>query len=93
MLAVESLETAYGQSQVLLPVTIGAGYDLSSRHSAWTAFTAIANPTGGFEEHPHLTVWKNRLDELGLPSGPWLPDLKRRVRAGHPDSARRSGHW
>jgi ribonuclease Z len=37
-----------------------------------------------FEEHTHLNVWKNRLDELGLPTGPWLTDLKRRVRAGEP---------
>jgi ribonuclease Z len=40
-----------------------------------------------FEEHTHLNVWKNRLDELGLPTGPWLTELKRRVRAGQPDEA------
>ena len=38
-----------------------------------------------FEEQAHLNVWKNRLDELGLPTGPWLTELKRRVRTGQPD--------
>jgi len=35
-----------------------------------------------FEEHTHINVWKNRLDELGLPTGPWLTELKRKVREG-----------
>ena len=38
-----------------------------------------------FEEHTHLNVWKNRLEELGLPTGPWLTELKQRVRARQPD--------
>jgi ribonuclease Z len=38
-----------------------------------------------FEEGMHINVWKNRLDELGLPTGPWLTELKRSVRAGAPD--------
>lgn len=33
-----------------------------------------------FEEHTHINVWKNRLEALGLPTGPWLTDLKRKVR-------------
>lgn len=37
------------------------------------------------EEKSHINVWKNRLDELGLPTGPWLHELKRAVRAGEPD--------
>jgi ribonuclease Z len=37
------------------------------------------------EEKEHLNVWKNRLDELGLPTGPWLQELKRAVRRGEPD--------
>lgn len=37
------------------------------------------------EEKSHLNVWRNRLDELGLPTGPWLRELKRAVRAGAPD--------
>lgn len=37
------------------------------------------------EEKLHLNVWKNRLDELGLPTGPWLQDLKRQVRRGAAD--------
>jgi ribonuclease Z len=46
-----------------------------------------------FEEHTHLNVWKNRLDELGLPTGPWLTELKRRVRAGEPDEATIEVRW
>jgi ribonuclease Z len=46
-----------------------------------------------FEEHTHLNVWKNRLDELGLPTGPWLTELKRRVRAGEPDDATIEVRW
>lgn len=37
------------------------------------------------EEDRHLNVWKNRLDELGVPTGPWLTDFKRAVRRGLPD--------
>lgn len=39
------------------------------------------------EEKTHFNVWKNRLAELGLPTGPWLGELKRRVRAGESDDA------
>jgi ribonuclease Z len=46
-----------------------------------------------FEEHTHLNVWKNRLDELGLPTGPWLTELKRRVRAGEPDESIIEVQW
>jgi ribonuclease Z len=46
-----------------------------------------------FEEHTHLNVWKNRLDELGLPTGPWLTELKRRVRAGESDDATIDVTW
>jgi ribonuclease Z len=37
------------------------------------------------EEKEHLNVWKNRLDEMGLPTGAWLQELKRAVRRGEPD--------
>ncbi len=37
------------------------------------------------EEKSHINVWKNRLDELGLPTGPWLNELKRAVRAAEAD--------
>ena len=46
-----------------------------------------------FEEHTHINVWKNRLDELGLPTGPWLTELKRRVRAAEPDDATIQVRW
>jgi ribonuclease Z len=37
------------------------------------------------EEKEHINVWKNRLDELGLPTGPWLTELRHAVRHGLPD--------
>jgi len=37
------------------------------------------------EEAVHVNVWKNRLAELGLPTGPWLRAVKRSVIAGAPD--------
>jgi ribonuclease Z len=45
------------------------------------------------EEKEHLNVWKNRLDELGLPTGPWLQDLKRAVRRGLPDETSIPVRW
>jgi ribonuclease Z len=46
-----------------------------------------------FEESAHINVWKNRLEELQLPTGPWLTDLKRQVRAGAPDDTPIRVHW
>jgi len=37
-----------------------------------------------FEEKRHVNIMKNRLDELGLPIGPWLAELKRAVLRGEP---------
>lgn len=38
-----------------------------------------------FEESTHINVWKNRLESRGLPTGPWLTDLKKHARSGAPD--------
>jgi ribonuclease Z len=38
------------------------------------------------EEKEHLNVWKNRLDEAGLPTGAWLQELKAAIRRNEPDS-------
>jgi len=46
-----------------------------------------------FEEQTHINVWKNRLDELGLPTGPWLTELKRQVREGASDATPIGVHW
>jgi ribonuclease Z len=46
-----------------------------------------------FEESVHINVWKNRLEELALPTGPWITELKRRVRAGAPDDTPIQVHW
>lgn len=37
------------------------------------------------EEKAHVNVWKNRLEEMALPMGPWLHELKQAVLAGLPD--------
>ncbi|MBI0537515.1 ribonuclease Z [Roseomonas sp. KE2513] len=44
-------------------------------------------PCLGFalEEGAHLNVWRTRLQERGLPTGPWLAGLKAAVAAGLPD--------
>ena len=45
-------------------------------------------PCLGFalEEAAHLNVWRNRLAEQGLPTGPWLAGLKAAVLAGLGDA-------
>jgi ribonuclease Z len=44
-------------------------------------------PSVGYvvEESMHLNVWRTRLEERGLPTGPWLQGLKAAVAAGLPD--------
>jgi ribonuclease Z len=37
------------------------------------------------EEKNHVSIMKNRLDEMGLVTGPWLAELKRAVLRGEPD--------
>jgi ribonuclease Z len=46
-----------------------------------------------FEEGTHINIWKNRLDELGLPTGPWLTELKKKVREAAPNDAPIRVHW
>jgi len=46
-----------------------------------------------FEEGTHINVYKSRLEELGLPTGPWLTELKRKVRAGAPDDTPVPVRW
>jgi ribonuclease Z len=51
------------------------------------AFLDHQIPCLGFalEEKFHVNVWKSGLEELGLPTGPWLRDLKSAVARGEPD--------
>jgi ribonuclease Z len=46
-----------------------------------------------FEEGVHINVWKNRLEELGLPTGPWLSRVRRLVREGAPPDTPVSVRW
>lgn len=45
------------------------------------------------EEKTHVNVWKNRLDELGLPAGPWLKDLKDAAARGAPGDTPVRAWW
>jgi ribonuclease Z len=37
------------------------------------------------QERAHVNIWKNRLEALQLPIGPWLRELKRAVTENRPD--------
>ena len=58
-----------------------------SRYRVRTAILEHRGPCLGFslEETTHVNVWKTRLDELGLPVGPWLRELKQAVVEDRPD--------
>ncbi len=45
------------------------------------------------EEKFHVNVWKSGLEELGLPTGPWLRDLKSTVARGEPDGTLVPVRW
>jgi ribonuclease Z len=45
------------------------------------------------EERTHINVWKTRLAEMGLPTGPWLQELKAAIRAGAPDDTPIHARW
>jgi ribonuclease Z len=45
------------------------------------------------EEKFHANVWKNGLEELGLPTGPWLRDLKSAVARGEPSATPVPVRW
>ena len=45
------------------------------------------------EEKAHVNVWKSRLDQLGLPTGPWLRDLKQAVLRDEPDGTAIRACW
>ncbi|UFS71862.1 MBL fold metallo-hydrolase [Geomonas sp. RF6] len=51
------------------------------------AFLEHNTTTLGFalEEKVHVNIMKNKLEELGVPVGPWLAELKRAVLAGAGD--------
>jgi ribonuclease Z len=41
-----------------------------------------------FRQRQRINVWRNALDELGLPVGPWLDTAKQAIRDGLPDRHR-----
>jgi ribonuclease Z len=60
-----------------------------------TAFLEHRTPCLAFavEEKAHVNIWKNRLDEMGLPVGPWIRDLKEAVLEGAPDNTPVRASW
>ena len=60
-----------------------------------TALFDHRTPCLGFaiEEKTHVNVWKNRLLDMGLQTGPWLKDMKRAVLEGRPDEERVRAWW
>lgn len=52
-------------------------------------------PCLGFalEEAMHVNVWKNRLAELGLRTGPWLAQAKQAILEGRPDDEIVTARW
>jgi ribonuclease Z len=45
------------------------------------------------QEQAHVNVWKNRLQEMGLPVGAWLRDLKQAVLHGEPEDWKACVRW
>jgi ribonuclease Z len=45
------------------------------------------------EEQAHVNVWKNRLQELGLPVGAWLRELKQAVLHNEPEQRQIKVSW
>jgi ribonuclease Z len=45
------------------------------------------------EEKQHVNIWKNRLDEIGLATGPWLRELRAACRRGDPDDTPIPVQW
>lgn len=53
-----------------------------------TAILEHHGPSLGYavQEPRHVNVWSNRLEERGLPTGPWLQPLKRAIAAAADDA-------
>jgi ribonuclease Z len=82
----ETLEDAYVDGGVLVDEP---GFRVHA------AFLEHRTPCLAFaiEEKAHVNIWKNRLEEMGLPVGPWIRDLKAAVMEGTPDDAPVRAWW
>jgi len=45
------------------------------------------------QENAHVNIWKNRLQQLGLPVGPWLRELKHAVLRNEAEDAQIKVSW
>src|SRR5262249_44390721 len=83
------LQNAFTAEEIGRGRLAGGGVHNGAALLVATAVLRHGAPVLGFalEEAAHVNVWKNRLDERGLPVGPWLSALKRAVVEGRPDDA------
>jgi ribonuclease Z len=82
------LKTAFAAE---LSMTGATASGILSEEPAFRVSAAILQhhtPCLGFalQEAAHVNIWKNRLEERGLPVGPWLRSLKRAVVEGRADN-------
>ncbi len=45
------------------------------------------------EEKTHVNIWKNRLADVGVPTGPWLRELKQAILSGAPPDTPIRAAW
>ncbi len=83
----ESLDDAFAAAGVLLEDEQFRVRTIALEHHD------IVSLAFSFEESNHINVWKNRLEERQLPTGPWLTQLKKQVRAGEPDETPVHVRW
>ena len=64
-------------------------------HAVHGAFLDHRTPCLAFclVEAEHINVWKPRLEALGLPTGPWLTQLRRAIREGSPEDTPITVRW
>ncbi|MBV8914192.1 MAG: hypothetical protein JOZ05_14275 [Acetobacteraceae bacterium] len=74
-------------SEQLAPMPAGPIVLRSGQVRLGAAVLDHGTPCLGFvlQEEAHYNVWRNRLDQRGLPAGPWLAGLKHALAAGRPD--------
>jgi ribonuclease Z len=89
------LKTGFARED-LGPVAVGGGILLDEASlRVRCAVLDHRTPCLGFalEEKAHVNIWRNRLAELGLATGPWLSGLKAAILADEPDATPVPVQW
>jgi len=75
-----------------LPLPVGKPGVLVSEPDFEVSTVALDHGTPSlafaFRQRMRINVWKNALDAMGLPVGPWIDEAKRAARDGMPDDHR-----